>query len=262
MTAALQQLTDSGSDGGNGGRFDGGVWHPPGIGAVTRIRAPPLQTGHPAAASRAAEANGSARQPQDGGLPSMCSMPPAPPPPTPQSAPLQLPADLVGFYRILHARAQPVTLLAACLCRVLKSTRRQHPMCKCPMPTLDVWRVQSHSMSWERTSSPRLCQVTAQRRRQRRPSRRVLSPSNGSQPAPSNPQPLNPPRRRQSTFLPLMQLLQRTSKRQPHSSGLSVESSRGTLALMPPQRSRMPCRQMHAKLLVSAAGSLVMSTGR
>ena len=139
VTAALQQLTDSGSDGGNGGRFDGGVWHPPGIGAVTRIRAPPLQTGHPAAASRAAEANGSARQPQDGGSPSMCSMPPAPPPPTPQSAPLQLPADLVGFYRVLHARAQLVTLLAACLCRVLKSTRRQHPMCTCPMQTLDVW---------------------------------------------------------------------------------------------------------------------------
>ena len=90
VIAALQQLTDSSGDGGNGG-----AWQPAGTGSVTRIRAPPLQNGHPAAASGAVAVKGTLLQHRDGGSPSTCSMQPAPPPPTPQSTAMQLPADLV-----------------------------------------------------------------------------------------------------------------------------------------------------------------------
>jgi hypothetical protein len=88
--AALRQLTDSSDDGGNGG-----AWRPAGSGSVTRIRAAPPPNGHPAAASGAVAVNGNALQHGDGGSPSTCSMQPAPPPPTPQSTAMQLPADLV-----------------------------------------------------------------------------------------------------------------------------------------------------------------------
>lgn len=134
VTAALQQLTDSGSDGGhagNGGRLNGEAGQHAGSGSVTRIHAPPLQHGHPAAASHPVAVNGNAPRHGDGGSPSTCSMQPAPPPPTPQSAALQLPADLV----LLDLNSFACTIsaclaqLAKCNCHAHMDTSKQDSMC-------------------------------------------------------------------------------------------------------------------------------------